>query len=115
MATLQDFSIDRGEDATVRIVLSPPTAIGGWHIRFLATRRFGSLSGIFSRECASGYNGVSGVTVINSGTGVFDVRIDSVDTSGRSFANIVHCTKRLDSGHVTPLVEGFISLMPENG
>lgn len=115
MATLQDFSIDRGEDATIRIVMTPPTAIGGWEIRFLLTKRFGNVSGIFQKSVASGYNNVSGINIINSGQGIFDVSINTGNTSGLNYSNFTYTSKRLNSGYVTTLCEGYLSIMPENG
>lgn len=115
MAIIQDFSLDRTEDATVTIVMTPPTPIGGWSIRTTLTKRYGSVSGIFDKYVSSGLNGASGITVVDSGLGVFNVKIDSNDTSGLNYGNYVHCSKRLDSGFVTVLTEGFVSIMPENG
>ena len=67
------------------VTLTPPTNIGGWSIRWMAQRYFGGLSGLVTKYTASGFDGQSGITITNSGQGVFNVQINSADSSGMPY------------------------------
>lgn len=113
MPKFADFYIVRGNDGLITVGVEPPTPIGGWEIQFLATHRFGGVSGIIDRRVASGYGaGQSGITILNSGQGIFQVNVWAGDTSGSQFGNIVYTAKRLDSGFQTDLALGTIVLQP---
>ena len=112
MPVIADFNLVRYEDGTLTISLSPPTPIGGANIRFLVQHHFGGISGLIQKSVASGYNAVSGITVTNSGQGVFNVALRSVDTSGFEYGNYAYTTERLDSGSRTVISEGFMKLLP---
>ncbi len=115
MAIPINFSLIRGEDAILNVNLNPPTPIGGWNLQFRVNKRFGSCSGLIFKNSASGFNGVSGITITNSGQGMFQIGINSVDTSGFQFGNYSFSTTRLDSGNVTVLNTGFLVLLPSIG
>ena len=115
MPVLADFSLARWEDGILTIGMEPPVPIGGWAMDFTLTRRFGQVSGICTKSVASGYNAQSGITVVNSGQGIFSVAIDSVNTSGLDYGNYSYVVMRRDSGHVTALVEGTLLLSPSQG
>src|SRR4051812_17819690 len=99
------------ENGVLTIVLSPPTAIGGWSIDWDLAKRFGGSS--LSHKCiASGYNGQSGLTITDSGQGIFNVTITSPDTSGLDPGNYVHGSRRTNSGRETDINQGFLTLLP---
>jgi len=90
----------------------PPVDMGGWDVRFTMWRRFnyisGSVSGLIRKSMASGYgNGVSGITLTNSGTGIFNVSIAPNDFSGHFDPHAyAYRIERFDSGNANILVEG---------
>lgn len=106
------FSLARYEDGTLTVGLAPPTAVGGWNVQFQVTKFFGGVSGLITKSVASGYSVVSGVTVVNSGKGVFSVKIGTQDTSGLDPGTYAMQFQRLDSGFRTVLSEGFFLLTP---
>lgn len=112
---LADIVTGRYEDGTFVVELNNPTPIGGWTIDFLVQKRFGGLSGLIHKQVASGFNGASGITITNSGQGVFQIALNSVDTSGLDYGNYAYATQRLDSGSRTLINEGYISILPGVG
>lgn len=112
MAVRTDFSLIRQEDATLNVPLTPAAPIGAWNLRFLMTQRFGDTSGLITKSVASGYNAVSGITVTNSGQGVFTVNLRANDTSGLEYGNYAYQLERLDSGNRSVLTEGYLTLRP---
>jgi len=109
---LADFTMARQTDVTIGIGIEPPVPVGGWEVQFQVTNRFGGSSGLITKSVASGFNGVSGVSVVNSGQGIFNVAIGASDTSGRPYGNYSYEFNRLSSGNMVRLVEGFLSLTP---
>lgn len=112
MPVVIDFTIGQGEDANITIAMAPPQAIGGWSIAFDTYLRFGGSSGLIHKTCASGFNGVSGITVLNSGVGIFRVAIRAADISGWESRNYAYQATRTNSGSVSILTQGFLSLLP---
>lgn len=112
MAVLTDFAFIKFEDGVLTISMSPPVAIGGWEIQFKTTKRFGGVNNLITKSVSSGYNGQSGITVTNSGAGIFNVALGTQDTSGLEYGNYAAVTQRLNSGSMTTLTEGFLLLMP---
>lgn len=112
MPVLADFSFAKYQDGTLTISLSPPTAIGGWNIVYNQYKRFGSNTPIFTYSVASGFNGASGITVINSGQGIITMRIREENTSGLPYGNYAGMCERMDSGYRTTLSEGYMILVP---
>lgn len=112
MPIIADYTIVRMEDGLLTIDMTPPVAIGGWNIRFQCMKRFDSSSGLITKSVASGFNNASGINVANSGQGIFDVTINSVDTSGFDPGCYAYKVDRLDSGNVTCLAEGYMVLKP---
>ena len=115
MAVQQDFILAKYEDGTLTISMIPPTPIGGMSIEFVAQKHFGGETKLIQKYIASGLNGQSGITVTNSGMGVFNVQIDSVDSSGLNFGNIAYAANRTNSGMFAALTEGYIILTPNTG
>ena len=116
MAIFDNFALIRGEDAILSVSLNPPTSISDWNLQFRVNRRFGSCSGlIFKSADLPTFNNVSGINVTNAAGGMFQVRIDSVDTSGLSFGNYAYSTTRIDTNSQTVLNNGFLVLLPSIG
>jgi hypothetical protein len=111
MPIYTDYDLVRYSDGQLTIALSPPTPIGGWTVLYEETRRFCGTSGI-QKWLASGFNGVSGITVVNSGEGVIRVQINSTDSSGRNPGSYAYTITRMDSGHRTTLAEGYHVMGP---
>lgn len=100
------------DDKTVNISLNPPAPIGGMAINFNLMHRFGSTTPIATFYLASGYSGASGLTVINSGQGIFKANLFNQFTSGTLYGPLAFTAVRMDSGHVTTLVEGYLNQTP---
>ena len=116
MAIFDNFALIRGEDAILSVSLNPPTPITDWNLLFRVNRRFGSCSGlIFKSADLPTFNNVSGINVTNGPGGMFQVTINSVDTSGLSFGNYAFQTVRQDTGSQTVLNTGFLTLLPSIG
>lgn len=107
-----DFGFSRFEDGALIIELAPPVAVGGWPVEFVVEKRQGSASALRILSAASGFNGTSGVTVVNSGQGVFRVAYQSIYTSGTDFGNYAFSLSRLSSGARTKLTTGFFTVNP---
>lgn len=107
MSKQMDYPLPLYADGILTIEMEPPVAVGGWTVRYFETRRFGNQSGLIEKWGGSGFNNVSGVTVVNSGAGIFQIAINSVDTSGRCPGNYAFKFERMDSGSRNPLVEGY--------
>jgi hypothetical protein len=107
-----NFSLVRLEDGVLAVQMVPSTAIGGWQIEWNLVKRLGSTTPIATRSVASGYNGASGITVTDSGQGMFNITINSVDTSGLNPGNYANGADRLSSGRRSALTQGFLTLLP---
>lgn len=112
MPNILDFSLSRGEDVTISISLAPPTPVGGQQFQFNVTKRFGGTSGLITKTITSGFSGLSGVAVTNSGQGAFAVTINNGDTSSLEYGNYAYQFSRLTSGQVTVASEGYMLVQP---
>lgn len=113
MPAYSDFCITKKNDSTLTIPLSPPVPIGGWEVEFQLNQNFPlppKSSGLIVKSMASGFYGVSGMNIVNSGQGSFRVSIPSVDTSGLCAGNYAYAIRRTNSGFYTTLTEGYASL-----
>ncbi len=110
MPALGEFSLIRLEDGILQIGMAPPVAIGGWSVEFTVVKRLGGTDPYITKSMASGYYGVSGMLLTNSGQGVMRVNIDSVDTSGMDAGLYVYNVARLSSGSRTVLSRGHFVL-----
>lgn len=100
-------------DGVLTIGLQPPTAIGGFSLEAKVTKRFRGESGLITKYCSSGNAaGASGITVVNSGQGIFNVSIRESNTSGIDPGTYALQVKRTDSGLATVLVQGWVVLLP---
>lgn len=115
MPIIADFTISRYADGILSIDLEPPIPIGGWNIQMTIQKRLGSTTPLIVKNVATGFNGVSGITITNSGQGKMDIVVRSADASGLEFGNYSHNVWRMDSGNRTLLSEGYMLLQPSNG
>ena len=91
----------------------PQTPIGGWGLNLTVQARFMGISGLLIASAASGYGaGQSGITIVNSGNGVFSAQIPGIITSGWNSDAYSYAFRRTDSGAVTILACGFLNLLP---
>ena len=110
MPVFSSFGSIRLEDGVITIGLAPPAAVGGWNVRFGLALRFGGTE-FAVKTSASGYGGgQSGVTVLDSGQGTWQIPINSADTSGLDAVNLAGTMVRLDSGNRTDIWNGFVVL-----
>lgn len=110
MPIQQDFGLVLREDGVIQTVMEPSTNIAGWNLQTLVTKRPGHLSGLIVKSAASGYGGgQSGITITNSGQGIFTTAINSVDSSGFDPGAYAYRTERLDSGFRSVLTEGYLN------
>lgn len=111
MAVLVDYSWVKFDDGNLIMVMEPPLPIGGLSIEFTLSKRTGG-SGYFTKSMASGYYGVSGMNIVNSGQGIMTISLNSVDSSGRDYGNYAFRISRMMSGQRATLTEGFEILLP---
>lgn len=111
MPVIVDFPFIKQTDGNLDISLTPSVPIGGWGLEWIMEKRFGGVSGIVEKFAASGFYG-SGITLINSGTGVFRIRLDAVDTSGIDYGAYAFTARRTNSGFETTLAEGYVVIQP---
>lgn len=111
---LKDFVWTKWDDGTLVVEMADPIPVGGLSIEFKTQRRFGDdfASGYVTKSMASGFYGVSGMNIVNSGEGKFNVAIAGVDTSGMDCGEYAFKIARTDSGSRTSYTEGYMSLQP---
>lgn len=113
MPIQQDFSVSQWSDTSVTLVLNPPAPVGGLTIEMFSTPRLGGTDRVFTKSVASGFNGASGITILNSGEGILEIRLDvSKDYSGRNPGNYAWKARVLTSGLNVDLGDGLISVNP---
>lgn len=112
MPVYSDFSLCRQEDGTLQVSMVPAVNVSGWPIQFSLSNRFGSDTPLVVKSCASGFNNVSGINVVDGAQGVLQIQIDSINTSGLEYGNYAARTERLSSGARTALTEGYLLLLP---
>lgn len=110
-----DFAYTIREDGTLSITLTPPIPVGGQAFQFGVGKRLGGGLDLIQKSVASGYSmssGVpmSGITVLNSGQGVFQIALNSIDTSGFDPGNYAFSFSRTTSGQYSTAVEGYMLL-----
>ena len=116
MATMRSFSINKYEDGLLTINLSPPIAIGGVDVVFRVLKRYSGESGLIVKSCGSGFgSGQSGISIIDSGQGMFQVYIASRDTSGLDTGTYVYGCSRTSSGQEALLVGGPFNVLDSAG
>lgn len=107
MSVQVDFTLPMPSAGTLQVSLQPPTTISGWSIKFDLMYRFGSPQPIISKYLASGYTGVSGITLVDGVKGIFNVSLYPLEVSGLDPQNLAYQTYRTDSGAQTAINGGF--------
>jgi hypothetical protein len=112
VAKNQNFLWSKFDNGNLVINLDPPTAIGG-SLGFVLGRYFEGDMNTIVKTAASGFNGVSGLTVLNSGQGQFSVALTTADTSGLDYGNYAFRAGAMTSGLVTTeYTLGFMCVTP---
>lgn len=106
MPTYADFTLGIYEDGNITMGLQPPGPIGGKSIEFAMMKRPGG-SGIVLKSCASGFVNVSGINILNSGTGIISINLFQSEISGQEAGNYFYQIRETTSGHRTVISEGF--------
>lgn len=115
MSCDENFRLIKYEDGLIIIPMRPAVPVGGWSAAFRVTRRFGDgLTPLVLKSTASGHDGVSGVTVMDSGLGKFGVTFTPADRSGLEPGNYAFQFERMDSGFRTVLTQGYMLLGETN-
>lgn len=113
MPIQQDFQASYWSENNVTLALNPPAPVSGLAITFSCTRRAGGDDVVLLKSCASGFNGVSGITVTNGQQGVMDIRINpAADISGTAVGNYVWQARIVTSGLAVTLGDGYLSVNP---
>jgi len=107
MAVITDYSLALSEKGVLTIEMIPPTAIGGWSLDFYLTKRFGSQTYLIHNSVASGYNGASGITIVNSGAGIMNIVNLAINMSGQQPGNFAWSLQRTNSGFQTEVAKGY--------
>lgn len=91
---------------TVVLALTPPTSIGGWQISYTQSlRKYGDP--LLTKSLASGFLGVSGMSITSSGDGVMSISFSPQEVSGLNPGAYYYSVQRTNSGFNTTLVEGY--------
>ncbi len=112
MVVQMDYLWSQGDAGTLVIDMVPPTPVGGETFQFNLQHRFGGLSGWAFKYVSSGFNGQSGISIVDSGAGRFQIQLNAVDTSGLAYGAYAYRYQRTDSGAQTSLTEGYQLLGP---
>lgn len=106
MPVYADFPLGLSEFGVVAFSLQNPTPISGWSVQFDLARRPGGVP-FFSAYLASGFDGVSGITLVNGAIGTFTVDLPPSIMSGRDPGNFGYKIHRSNSGFQTDLTLGY--------
>ncbi len=104
-----DVALSRYEAGLYTVQLTPPAPIGGRQILWALWKRFGSVQPLAQASIDSGIpNGASGLTILDSGQGIFSVDVLTVYSSGQP-GNYAFQTELMDPPR-TVLTRGYIIL-----
>ena len=84
--------------------------MSGMALRFLLQKRFAGQSGVFLAWAASGFNAVSGLTLLDSFNGEVGIGIPGATLSGMNLGLYAGTLERLDSGNRSVLMESWITV-----
>lgn len=108
MPLYSDFNLAAYADGTLTIQLTPATNISAWAVEYYQTKRFGNLSGTIVKSMASGFAaGESGITIVSSGQGTFNVNLWHGEMSGRDPGNFAYEARRTNSGFHSIIARGY--------
>lgn len=106
MAVQSDFAVYAFEDGLLNINMTPPTVIGGWNITYTMTKRQGG-DALDFKCVASGFNGSSGITILNSGQGAMRVTLIPSTVSGLDPGAYYFRMERTGTGVATLIADGY--------
>lgn len=106
-----DYTLARYEDGILSLSLKTPSAIGGMSVEFTVMNRYGG-EPFIRNSMASGFIGVSGINITNSGNGVMATAIYDAQMSGKPYQNYASQWRRLDSGYMKVISEGYLIYTP---
>lgn len=105
----QSFAWYISSDGLLTINISPPAPVGGRSLQWSVLNQQYGISGLIQKYLSSGYNGASGISILNSGQGVLNIHINGSDTSGWQAGCYFHQLVATDSGlSVTMLTGNFL-------
>lgn len=111
MPVINDFAWVQYDDGVLTIGLQPPVPIGGLSFQLTITKRLGGTP-ITIKSMTSGFYGVSGMQIVNSGQGIMQATVLSSDTSGLDCNNFAYQVRQTDFGANKVVAEGYEVLMP---
>lgn len=83
-AVFSIYSEPLQNDGQITIALAPPTTISGFGIQCDLLQNFGGTP-IVSKYLASGFNGVSGITIVDGTNGIFSINFPASDLTASGF------------------------------
>ncbi len=123
MAISADFYTVQFSDGLLTVTMSPSVNISSWSLRYREFKNFGGgqplvlASGqgsglleenLVEKWCGSGTgNGVSGITILDSGVGMLRVDFPKAEISGREPGAYAYTLDRVDSGQARRVAEGY--------
>jgi hypothetical protein len=116
--TYADFNVAEYADGLLKLTMTPSVNVGSKGVAFNLYERVGSPTPILTRSSSSGYGGgESGITVLDSGGGVFGIRAPTPEEmSGRDAGNFAYEFLFTDSGNRGPAAQGYcITAGPAGG
>lgn len=114
MPVITNFSMAAGSDQAVTFYLTPAQPVGGWSVQYALAPRNGG-SPMWTATLVSGQtNGASGLTVLNSGQGWFQLTLTggSGGISGLVPGTYAGVLSRTDSGLARILAESILMVTP---
>lgn len=111
MPIISDFALISYENGVFTIGINPPAPIGGYGIQFDMMGRVGGIP-VVTKSMNSGYYGVSGMDIVNSGQGIFNITLLPSEVSGLQLirGNWFYNVQRTDSGSATSYSQGYRQL-----
>jgi hypothetical protein len=94
------------------LLYSGTSPVDGFSMQFQAKHRFEGNSGLIECFGAPGYNGISGIAVINSGLGQAQIILPNWMTSGRPPGSYAYDLRRTDAGKQRILEIGLLEILP---
>ncbi len=112
MPVQTNFKLERHADGDLTVSLAPQANISGWTLQTTMWKNYqnvsGSVSGLITKSCASGFNNVSGINVTNGIQGTFMVHFNRFDVSGNLDSGAYYFkAERMDSGNASVIAEGY--------
>ena len=109
MPVSTNIQVYPNSDFTIQTQVVPIVPIGSWNIQFQVMKRFFGVSGLITLSTASGYSNYnSGMSIINSGTGIFAAKVSGGALSGWNGGAYSFSFSRQGSGVASLISEGYL-------